>query len=282
MTPNQAFKAFREANPFPVVPLARAEDAREALAVAKGDSPVGTGRPPFVGGRRGILVAAAAFLGVLAIGSLAWLVGQRSRDVVDDPVPPPIETTTTIPATATTLLAPTPELQAELDRFIVAYNSGDFEVLESILEPGLRRTAQWDFNPIDSQTMDRVADLYEIESELNTTLALSDCEMLGESRARCTILREDDLTRSLGLSPQNDGRLTLEFSGGLIASWDEQRPPSSDYNEFAVFPFTSWVRENHPEIPDPNPCNGCPQWQTNIGLAELIADLVDEWSDSLE
>lgn len=284
MTPDQAYQAFREANPYPVRALVSSGDAENALARAKGQSVMRGGWGAAVDTRRGLFVAAAAFIVVVAVISVVALFARSPGGVIDDPLPPPGTTTTSTQSetTTTTLAPPGPGLQAEIERFIAAYNAGDFGSLGSLLEPGLRRQAQWDRDPIDSQTIERVREQYEIEAELNTVISLTECVQVGPQRATCTILRQDDLTRHLGLPAQDDGRMTLEFGGGLVVDWQEQKPFVTDYVESAVRPFQRWFIEAYPELPDPSPCNGCPTWQANIGFADVVADYVEEWAATLE
>ena len=286
---DQAYAAFRDANPAPAVEVADLPSPLEALRTAQGTPPPTPSAPP--PGRRapvGLLTAAAVFLVVVVIGALAVLLTGGSQEFVDEPLPPPsttIPSTTTPPTTTapTTTAAPViePQTQALLDQFAAAYSSGDFDAFAPLLDPELELEILIEQDPAVVWDLAEVREQFGFYRALNTSMDLEDCRTLSSEAVSCLLLRTDDLVRIQGLEPARDVRVALRFADGLVTSWEERPAKGDNYQLLAVAPFARWLDENHPEVPNPKIRGGAPWWTPRGDIVAQLPALVAEYAESL-
>lgn len=287
ITADRAYGALRDANPAPVQEVDGLPSPTEALRRAQQvPLPPSRPRPPQRRIGVGLVTAAAVFLLVLALGALALFTTGDGDDVVDEPevtttLPNP---TTTVPPTTAPPAAPpsiTPETQVLLDEFAAAYG-GDFDTFAALLDPELRIEILIELDPAVVWGLSELREQFEFYEALDTSLELGNCIALDSGAVSCLLLRTDDLTRIQGLEPATDVRITLRFEDGRVTSWTE-RPAKGDlYQLLAVAPFSRWLTENHPELPNPKVQGGAPWWTPRDGIVDLLPGLVAEYAESVD
>ncbi len=290
ITTDQAYAAFRDANPAPVVEVDTLPSPLEALRMAQ-DAPTPTvplapPEPPRRSLRVGLLTAAAVFALIVAIGVVAYFAGRGggADDVVDDP-----QVTTTLPQATTTVppttappaetLAITPATQSLLDQFAAAYGR-DFESFATLLDPDLAIEIRFQ-DPPTIWGLDEMREQFEFYEALNTTLELGDCRAVDAEAVSCTMLRADDLVRIQGLEVVTDGLITLRFTDGLATSWAERYRVDIPYQDLVVTPFSLWLTDTYPEVPHPKVSGGAPWWTRRGDVVEQLPALVAEYAASL-
>ncbi len=293
ITTDQAYAAFRDANPAPVVEVDSLPSPLEALQIAQG-TPTRPAPPeaPRRSLRAGLVTVVAVFALVVALGVLAFFAGRSpSDDVVNDPqvtttVAPP--TTTVAPTTAppTTTAPPpttpviTPETQALLDQFAAAYGR-DFDSFATLLDPELEMHIRIELDPVVPWDLEEIREQFDFYELLNTSLELGSCRALDAEATSCLLLRTDDLTRIHELEPATDVRIVLRFTDGLVTTWTELPAKEDDYQRLAVAPFARWLDATHPEVPNPKVWGGAPWWTPRDNILELFPGLVAEYAASL-
>lgn len=286
----RAHERLRAANPAPLTAIEDRPDAVAFLAAIELHETAAPerARPPW---KRGALIAAAAFAVTLLVGVALWLatLAGDEPDVVDPPsstttstaptTEPPPPTTEPPPTTTTTTTTIAPSALEALDLFAVRYSSGDVDALLELLTPGLIRTTIRDADPPfpwDAELLRRQLDM---DAALNTTLELQSCRQLSSGTLTCLATRDNDLTRIAAVGPQQD-RWSLQFENGKVSSWTiviafNETP----YQALAVRPFTTWLAEAHPEIPDPYPTTGgVSHWLRDVDIVDQTAELISEYA----
>jgi hypothetical protein len=223
------------------------------------------------------LLAAAAFAAVLLLGVLIVTLSSTQGDVVDTVLPP-----TTVPVATT--VATTSELSLGAAQFAVAYSSGDYESVRALLADGTQfgwsRISDFASGPV-LWTEPEFRARYEIDTALNTTITLTECEDLDERRVSCAVLRVDDLVRAQQLEPAKDVRWRLTIEDGQVLEWTHHTPDLSRYFLDAREPFHLWLDEAHPEVEAPYVDNRGAPWRHDTNFVEIAPDLVAEYAASL-
>lgn len=274
---NEAFARLQDANPVAVVAVAKPSAAEFIADQGPGQVRSKTPRTRARLLNRGPLIGLAIFIVVLVVGVLISLNTGEGSDVVDT-----VPTPTTIPATPST--AAVSQLRQVAEELASAYGTGDFEAIDSLVANGTAygwsRHSDFTSGPV-YWTEPELRARVEIDAALNTTVELTDCQDLAETRISCAILRFDDLVRAQRLEPVGDVRWRLTIEDGQVVDWVEFTPDISNYFEKAREPFHEWLDENHPEVENPaSDARGLP-WRTDTGFADVAADLVAEYAASL-
>lgn len=279
MTPDLAYLRLKEANPAPVHAMERpSAEAFLALATSEPASPTRSHRPLSGGRSSGPALAVAAFIAVLAFGLFAYWLFSFEKDVVEDP---PVPTTQ---PTQTTTSVSTSSLVGPANEFASAYSSGDVDAVKALLAPGTAyrwsRVSDFVAGPVLWNAEEFEA-RFAIDTALNTTIALTDCQELDANRVSCAILRMDDLVRAQDQVPSADVRWRLTFQNGLVTEWTEHTPDISAYFEDTREPFHLWLDAQHPEIEPPyTDLRGQP-WRADSGFELVASDLAAEFAESL-
>ncbi len=274
---NEAFDRLVEANPAAVVSVAKPSAADFIAGQGLGQvtlMPLRTG-PRLL--NRGPLIGMAVFVVVVVVGLLISLNIQGVTDVVDT-----VPTPTSLPIAPST--TPVSTLQQVAEELAGAYSTGDVDAIDSLLADGAAygwsRSSDFVSGPVywtETELRARVG----IDAALNTTIELTDCQDLAETRISCAILRFDDLVRAQGLEPVGDVRWRLTIDEGQIVDWVEFTPDISNYFEKAREPFHDWLSEAHPEVEHPATGLRGQPWRTDTGFAAVATDLVAEYAATL-
>lgn len=279
------FQALREANPAPVQHVDARPSADDMLAMVRHDArPVDT----VATRRRGMALAAAGFAAVIVVVGLIGVATSGQEPSTVPTTQPPTTSTTT----STTTLAPTttlpvvdgtalldPSVLAVLDAFVAHSMAGDVDGIRGQLAPGVTKTTARDHDPTHFWDLETALYQIEIDAVLNTTLALEECRPLQSGSVTCEAVRSNDLTRIAGVGPQVD-TLTFRVESGKITVWlERQGVAATAYQLAAVAPFTAWLADAHPEIPNPHSLDGgVRHWQPRFDIIDQLAELVSEYA----
>ena len=148
--------------------------------------------------RRGWLVAAAAFAGVIAVVAAAVLLTQSVEEA-----PPATSPTTTLDAspvtTAPTTIAAEPTItpgeQAVLDAYLAAVAAGDDQALRAVLAPGLQRTSEQGYSPPAIGLEGLVLEA-QTRHARGSTVALENCTPTGD-RIQCSMIIDGPVDQAL-------------------------------------------------------------------------------------
>ena len=118
-----------------------------------------------------------------------------------------------------------------------------------------------------------------MDAALGTTLELRDCRSLSASVITCVAARSDALTEIAGVDPEPD-RWTLHFAEGQVTKWTMRvGTTATPYQLLTVAPFTAWLAEAHPEIPNPYPLTGgVSHWLRDVDIVDQMPTLLAEYA----
>lgn len=180
---------------------------------------------------------------------------------------------------------PQPEFAAWIADLESSYGTAG---LSDLLAPGFTYVWSREEGAVQELTAQEWLIINEIDQAINTEITLGNCFVVGPSRSRCNILRVDDLARVRNL-PQTTNRETpsfrdviweLAFDDGQLTLLAELGPGESQFYVAAREAFETWVEAERPDIPSPIASQRDGPWRTDIGLEEVMAELVAQWAQS--
>lgn len=208
--------------------LFRSESTGEPIMVMELERQDTTERTDIRRGRRfpGWLAAAAAVLLVVLGATALWAAGDEDT---------PVEVT---PADAEPSAEASPT--AQVDRFLMTYNNGDWEATQAALAEDMDETA----TNVEHRRVKQIDPAYVAAND--RMVRVGDCSTSG-TEVVCPIARRDDFHGAAGLSTTEqyvfefaeDGRLArLNLRDG--DPWAEQHAFRAD--------FRQWAQQEHPDV----------------------------------